>query len=90
MPIVEVFQQNVIGGYYDVEGMDWTNPPLVAHPSQDIPIGGRHYLVVDDGEHIHVIAWREGGVLYWVNNTLLEELTNQQMLNIAQSAHALH
>ena len=87
---VEVFQQNIIGGYYDVEGMDWTNPPLVDHPNQEFELGGRHYLVVDDGEHINVIAWREGGVLYWVNNTLLEELTNQQMLNIAQSAHVLH
>jgi LCP family protein required for cell wall assembly len=87
---IEVFQQNGLGGYYDVEGMDWTNPPIVSHPNQEVTLGGRHYLVVDDGSNIHVIAWREGGVLYWVNNTLLEDLTNQQMLNIAQSAHVLH
>jgi polyisoprenyl-teichoic acid--peptidoglycan teichoic acid transferase len=87
---VEVFQQNTQGGYYDVEGMDWTNPPLVNHVNQEVSLGGRHYMFVDDGEHIHVIAWREGGVLYWVNNTLLEDLSNPQMINIAQSAHALH
>ncbi len=87
---IEVFQQNTQGGYYDVEGMDWTNPPLINHINQEVSLGGRHYMFVEDGEHIHVVAWREGGVLYWVNNTLLEELSNPQMINIAQSAHPLH
>jgi LCP family protein required for cell wall assembly len=87
---VEVFQQNIQGGYYDVEGMDWTNPPLIAHPNQEVSLGGRHYLFIDDGSAIHVIAWHEGGVLYWVSNTLREDLSNPQMINIAQSAHPLH
>lgn len=86
---IEVFQQNPIGGYYDVEGMDWTNPPLIADPTQTENIGNRHYILIDDGSHIHVIAWRQGGELYWVNNTLLEELTNSQMIYIAQSTRRL-
>ena len=49
-------------------------------------IGGRTYLLVDDGSHIHVIGWRTGQVLYWVTNTLLEELSNAQMIAIAKSA----
>jgi hypothetical protein len=36
-----------------------------------------------------MIAWREHHVLYWVVNTLLEELTNQQMLMIADSTQPL-
>jgi len=87
---IEVFQQNGLGAYYDVEGMDWTNPPIVAHPNQEETLGGRRYMFIDDGSAIHVIAWREGHVLYWVNNTLREDLTNPQMINIAQSAHPLH
>lgn len=86
---VEVFQQNGLGGYYDIEGMDWTNPPIVSHPNQFETLGGRHYMVVSDGGHIHLIAWRQRHVLYWVNNTLLEDLTNAQMINIAQSARPL-
>ncbi len=86
---IEVFQQSPIGGYYDVEGMDWTGPPLVADPTQTETIGHRRYMLIDDGSHIHVIAWREGGDLYWVNNTLLEELTNSQMIYIAQSVRRL-
>jgi LCP family protein required for cell wall assembly len=86
---VVVWEQNVIGGYYDFEGTDWLNPPLFAHSHSRL-INGRRYLVVDDGSHIHVVGWRSGGVLYWVTNTLLEELSNEQVLAIARSARALH
>jgi hypothetical protein len=47
-------------------------------------------MIVDDGSHIHVVGWRSGGVLYWVTNTLLEELSNAQMLAVARSARSLH
>jgi hypothetical protein len=86
---VVVWQQNVIGGYYDLEGSDWLNPPLFAHARRET-IDGRSYLLVDDGAHIHVIGWREGRVLYWLTNTLLEELTNEQMIEIAKSTQPLH
>jgi LCP family protein required for cell wall assembly len=84
-----VFQQNGLGGYYDVEGMDWQNPPIIANPSRTVNINGRRYILVDDGSHIHLIAWREHGALYWVNNTLLEDLTNAQMISIANSVQPL-
>jgi LCP family protein required for cell wall assembly len=86
---VIVWQQNSIGGYYDFEGTDWLNPPLFAHARVQV-IGGRSYELVDDGAHIHVVGWRSGHVLYWVTNTLLEELTNAQMLALAKSAQPLH
>jgi LCP family protein required for cell wall assembly len=86
---VVVFKQNTLGGYYDFEGSDWLNPPLFAHARKET-IGGKHYLLVDDGSHIHVLGWRSGKVLYWVNNTLLEDLSNAQMLAIAKSAQMLH
>ena len=60
---VVVWQQNIIGGYYDFEGTDWLNPPLVAHPAS----------TTIDGAHIHdssttartstSIAWRQAGPL---------------------------
>jgi LCP family protein required for cell wall assembly len=86
---VAVWRQNLIGGYYDFEGTDWLNPPLFAHTRTE-SIGGREYKIVDDGSHIHVIGWRSGRVLYWVTNSLLEELSNPQMLAIARSAQGLH
>jgi LCP family protein required for cell wall assembly len=84
-----VFQQNIIGGYYDVEGTDWLEPPIIAHPQETRRIGSRNYMIFADGEHIHMVAWREHHALYWVINTLLEELTNQQMITIADSTQPL-
>ena len=84
------FQQNGLGGYYDFEGTDWLNPPLVAHPTETRRIGHTDYRIFADGSHIHLVAWRQGKVLYWVVNTLLEDLTNEQMLAIARSAQPLH
>ncbi|MGO9321695.1 MAG: LCP family protein [Solirubrobacteraceae bacterium] len=87
---VVVFAENAtLGGYYDFEGTDWLNPPLFAHARTQV-IDGRTYELVDDGSHIHVIGWRSGNVLYWLTNTLLEELSNSQMLAIAKSAQPLH
>lgn len=86
---VAVWQQNGLGGYYDVEGMDWVNIPLFAHARVQ-KIGGRSYLLVDDGSHIHDIGWRTGKVIYFVSNTLLEDLSNAQMIAIARATHALH
>ncbi len=37
-----------------------------------------------------MIGWHEGKLLYWLTNTLLEELSNSQMLAIAKSAQPLH
>jgi LCP family protein required for cell wall assembly len=85
---VVVWKQNTLGGYYDFEGSDWLNPPLFAH-ARTQTIDGREYRFVDDGAHIHVIGWRSGNVLYWLTNTLLEDLSNQQMLALAKSAQPL-
>jgi len=86
---VIVWQQNIIGGYYDLEGTDWTDPPLFNHEHSQT-VGARRFMIVDDGSHIHVVGWRSGHVLYWLTNTLLEELSNAQMLAIAGSARPLH
>jgi LCP family protein required for cell wall assembly len=82
---VAVWQQNA-GGYYDFEGSDWLHPPLIDHPDQTRRIDGRTYLLFADGGHLHTIAWHQGGALYWLTNTLLEDLSNEQMLAIARSA----
>jgi polyisoprenyl-teichoic acid--peptidoglycan teichoic acid transferase len=85
---VVVWQQNVIGGYYDLEGTDWLGPPLFAHSRSQV-IDGVDYKFINDGAHIHVIGWISRNVLYWLTNTLLEELSNSQMLAIAKSAQPL-
>jgi LCP family protein required for cell wall assembly len=85
---VVVWEQNINGGYYDFEGSDWSSPPLFKNARTE-KIGSRTYKLVDDGEHIHVIGWNQGRLSYWLTNTLLEELSNAQMLAVAKSAQPL-
>lgn len=85
---VAVWQQNGLGGYYDVEGTDWTRIPLFAH-SHSEEIDGRSYMIVDDGSHIHDIGWRAGKLVYFISNTLLEDLSNAQMIALAQATKPL-
>jgi polyisoprenyl-teichoic acid--peptidoglycan teichoic acid transferase len=87
---VAVWRQNTLGGYYDFEGTDWPHPPVVDHPNQQRKINHVTYMIFTDGAHIHVVAWRRGPMLYWLTNTLLEDLSNEQMLAIARSAKPLH
>jgi LCP family protein required for cell wall assembly len=86
---VAVWQRDTLGGYYDFEGTNWLGPPLVAHPNEEQTIGHTKYMIFTDGDHIHLVAWREHGMLYWLTNTLQEDLSNRQMLAIARSAKPL-
>jgi polyisoprenyl-teichoic acid--peptidoglycan teichoic acid transferase len=85
---VAVWQQTGLGGYYDVEGTDWASIPLFDR-ARTQQIDGRTYMIVDDGSHIHDIGWHSGRDLYFVSNTLLEDLSNSQMIVIARSTQAL-
>jgi polyisoprenyl-teichoic acid--peptidoglycan teichoic acid transferase len=86
---VAVFRVDQVGGYYDVEGMNWVNPPFMKNPSQIETLGGRQLRIFTDGGKIKLVAFTDHGTLYWVNNTLLEGLSNQQMLDIARSMHPI-
>jgi len=83
-----VYSRGTIGEYYGFSGMDWTDPPLIAH-ARKVQVGGRAYREVMDGQHIKTIAWQQGNALYWVSNTLLDGLTNAQIVAIANSARPL-
>ncbi len=83
---VVVVAQGGLGQYYDLQGTDWTRPPILANPNQSIQLGGRTFKVYFEGQRIRLIAWHDGRGIYWVVNTLQNILTNRQMLAIAQDA----
>ena len=87
---VVVWQQNPIGGYYDFEGTDWLNPPLFAHARIAADRRARLQIRRRRLAHPRHRLASPASVLYWVTNTLLEELSNAQMLAIARSAQPLH
>jgi hypothetical protein len=59
--------------------------PLLQTPNTTRTIGGRKYLFFFNGSHIQTIAFVENGAAYWVENTLLDDLTNSEMTAIARS-----
>jgi LCP family protein required for cell wall assembly len=76
------------GGYYGIEGINWTDPPLF-HGAPTDRIDGRRYMFVTDGTAYHDIGWIDGKELYWVSNTIFDNLNNAQMLAIAESASSV-
>jgi len=74
-----------IGQYYGVEGTTWSSPPLLDNPSATRTMSGRKFELFFDGGRLRLVAYRTKKAVYWVSNTLLQTLTNQQMLALAQS-----
>jgi LCP family protein required for cell wall assembly len=74
-----------LGQYYGVEGTNWKAPPILDNPSESHRIRGRRFDYFYDGDRLRLISWRTRGAVYWISNTLLQTLTNTQMVGIAQS-----
>jgi hypothetical protein len=79
------FATGSVGSYYGIEGLDWTDPPLFAD-ANSVERYGRRYLYVDTGSHVQDVGWIVGKVLYWVSNTLFDDLSNEQIFALAESA----
>jgi polyisoprenyl-teichoic acid--peptidoglycan teichoic acid transferase len=75
--------------YYGIQGTTWKNPPILEDASEEREIGRRKYELHFDGDRLRLVAWRTGDGVYWVSNTLLQTLSEAQMLAIARSARSL-
>ncbi|MEX0973067.1 MAG: LCP family protein [Solirubrobacterales bacterium] len=75
--------------YFGVQGIQgWSDPPILSGPSITQTIRGREYRIFLDGDRIKLVAWHRGDNTYWIANSLLRVLTNDQMIGIARSARA--
>jgi LCP family protein required for cell wall assembly len=76
--------------YFGVQGIrGWTDPPILANPSLTKTIHGRDYEIYVDGDRVKMIAWQRGENVYWISNSLLQVLTNDQMVGMARSAKVI-
>ena len=76
--------------YFGVQGIQgWSDPPILSGPSIEQEIRGREYEIFLDGDRIKLIAWHRGDNTYWVANSLLRVLTNDQMVGMARSAQVI-
>ncbi len=73
--------------YFGVQGIQgWSDPPILSGPSITETIRDREYEIFLDGDRVRLVAWHRGDNTYWVANSLLRVLTNDQMIGIARSA----
>ena len=76
-----------LGDYFGIQGIrGWSDPPILSGPSVTKTIAGRDYSVYLDGDRVRLVAWHAGDNTYWVANSLLQTLSNDQMIGIARSA----
>jgi polyisoprenyl-teichoic acid--peptidoglycan teichoic acid transferase len=76
---------NANGEYYGLQGTTWQNPPILDNATQTRKIDGREYQLHYAGDRLRLVAWHTPKAAYWISNTLLQTLTNKQMLAIARS-----
>jgi polyisoprenyl-teichoic acid--peptidoglycan teichoic acid transferase len=85
-------QMNLPDGthYFGVQGIKgWSDPPILSNPTLTKTIRGREYDVYVDGDRVKMVAWRRGDNSYWISNSLLQSLTNDQMIGMARSARVI-
>jgi LCP family protein required for cell wall assembly len=74
------------GDYFGVQGLHgWSDPPILSNPSETRTMSGRDYDIFLDGDRVRLVSWHQGDNSYWVSNSLLQTLTNNQMLGIART-----
>ena len=78
------------GNYYGVQGMTWKAPPILDNPDDIERRNGRRYQLYFDGSRLRLVAWRTKRGAYWVSNTLMQTLSNAEMLEIAASLRRLN
>ena len=74
-----------LGQYYGVQGTTWQNPPILNSPSGTRFVAGKQLLLFANGSKLSLVAWRTAQGVYWISNTLTDDLSNRQMIAIAAS-----
>jgi LCP family protein required for cell wall assembly len=74
-----------MGGYWSIQAMRWMDPPAIQNPNGTQVVAGQKYLLFYQADHLHMVAWKRNGTLYWVLNTLDNQLSNDLMMGLATS-----
>lgn len=76
--------------YFGVQGIrGWSDPPALDDPSESLRIGKLDCDIFLDGDRIRSISWHDGENSYWLSNSLLQTLTNDEMLGMVRSMRSI-
>jgi LCP family protein required for cell wall assembly len=84
-----VVKVGLVGEYYGLQGTTWKTPPILQGPDKHRKYGKREFDIYYDGDRVRLVAWRTNQAVYWVTNTLLQSLSEKQMLEIARTTRVL-
>ncbi|HEV3408453.1 MAG TPA: LCP family protein [Gaiellaceae bacterium] len=86
---VRLVYRTSTGEYWGIQQTGWSDAPITRGASLVRRADGREYHLYYAGSRLHVVAFEEGGALYWVVNTLLNRLSNETMLALAKGLKPL-
>jgi LCP family protein required for cell wall assembly len=75
----------IAGAYWGIEETGFVDAPILANPTTTRTLDHRVYRFYYNGPHLHLVAFTYKNRVYWVINTLLDDLTNDEMVAIARS-----
>jgi hypothetical protein len=84
-----VFSLPTLGDYYGFEGTRWKDPPILNATHESRTIGDRDYELYYDGDRLRMVAWQTDQGSFWVSNSLIETVPNEDMLKIAEGFRQL-
>ena len=73
------------GAWWGIQETGFADAPILQNPATTRRLDGRTYRFYYNGPHLHLVAFAYRNRVYWVINTLLDDLTNPEMVAIARS-----
>ncbi len=79
------------GEYANVQGTTWpgaghaAGPPILRSPSATRVVSGKLLYEYSQGGRFSVVAWKTNRGVYWISNTLQDNIPNDQMVAMAAS-----
>lgn len=92
-PAVKVVGQVIVGGaprYWGITMTSKKDVSILEGQTGSYTSGGREYLTYYDGRNLQRLAFRAGGVTYWVSNTLGNDLSAKTIEEVAKSMRPLN
>jgi hypothetical protein len=84
-----VFSRPALGEYYGFMATRWSDPPILDEPSETRRIGDREYELFYGGDRLRIVAWQTDEGSFWVSNTLIQSLSDREMIEIAEGMREL-
>jgi polyisoprenyl-teichoic acid--peptidoglycan teichoic acid transferase len=78
-----VFSLPTIGDYYGFMGTLWKDPPILDESHEERTIGDRTYKLYYDGDRLRMVAWQTDRGSFWISNSFIETVPNEDMIKIA-------